>query len=149
MKVAIGSDHAGFRMKETIKMVLSRRKIEFIDVGPDSEDSVDYPDFAHKVARLVASGECERGILICGTGIGMSITANKVKGIRAAVAHNMFTARMAAAHNNANILCFGARVVPEDLACDMVESWLEEKFEGGRHARRVDKISQIESEECK
>ncbi len=146
MKVAIGSDHAGFPLKEAIKAFLigAGRKVE--DVGTHSETSTDYPLYAKKVSRLVQRGDVERGILVCGTGIGMSITANKFRGIRAALCTDEYTARMSRRHNNANILCLGSRVVGVDLALSIVKAWLSEEFEGGRHLERLTIIESWESD---
>ena len=144
MNIAIGSDHAGFAYKEEIKAHLQSKGWEVIDCGTDSEASVDYPDFGEKVARSISGGLCEKGILVCGTGIGISIAANKVPGIRAAVCHNLFTAQASREHNDANILAMGARVIELDLALEMVDVWLATEFAGGRHQRRVDKISALE-----
>jgi len=142
--IALGSDHAGYALKEVIKKYLEEKGIPYKDFGTFSERSVDYPDYALKVAEAVASGECTEGILICGTGIGMSITANKVPGIRAAHVEDVFSARAAKEHNNANILCMGGRVTGPGLAIMMVEEWLNATFQGGRHQKRIDKISEIE-----
>ncbi|MGC8828128.1 MAG: ribose 5-phosphate isomerase B, partial [Anaerolineae bacterium] len=141
MRIAIGADHGGFWLKERVRAFLEAEGHEVHDFGTHSEDSVDYPDFAGKVARAVAAGTFDCGILICGTGIGMSIAANKVRGVRAAVCHEAYTARMARAHNNANILCMGGRVLGEGVALDVVRTFLATPFEGGRHARRVGKIA--------
>ena len=140
IKVVIGSDHGGFHYKEAVIDYLKARNIEYYDVGTYTRESCDYPEIAKKAARLVASGEYNRGILICGTGIGMSITANKEKGIRAALCGDTYSARVSRAHNNANILCLGERVIGEHLALDIVDIWLKTGFEGGRHKRRVDMI---------
>ena len=140
LKVAIGCDHGGFRYKESIMDYLKARNIEFIDVGTYTPESCDYPIIARKVAEKVISGEVDRGILVCGTGIGMSIAANKVHGIRAALCGDTYSARVSRAHNNANILCLGERVIGEHLALDIVDIWLKTGFEGGRHKRRVDII---------
>ncbi|MBO6087552.1 ribose 5-phosphate isomerase B [bacterium] len=140
LKVVIGSDHGGFHYKETVIDYLKARNIEFYDVGTYTRESCDYPVIANDVAGRVASGEFNRGILICGTGIGMSIVANKVKGIRAALCGDTYSARVSRAHNNANILCLGERVIGEHLALDIVDIWLKTGFEGGRHKRRVDMI---------
>ena len=145
--LAIACDHGGYELKQEIIRHLEKRKIPFQDYGCDSVKSVDYPIYARKVADAIVKGECERGILICGTGIGISIAANKVKGIRAAVCSEPFTAKMARAHNNCNILAFGARVVGPELAKMIVETWLDTDFEGGRHQRRVDLIMEIENKE--
>ncbi|MBO5385500.1 ribose 5-phosphate isomerase B [bacterium] len=140
LKVAIGSDHGGFRYKESIIDYLKVRDIEFTDVGTYTPESCDYPDIARKVAELVRTGKVDRGILVCGTGIGMSIAANKVHGIRAALCCDTYSARVSRAHNNANILCLGERVIGEHLALDITDIWLKTGFEGGRHKRRVDII---------
>ncbi len=140
LKIAIGSDHGGFRYKGMIEEYLKSKGVEFVDVGTNSAESCDYPVYAKKVAEKVANGEVDRGILICGTGIGMSITANKVKGIRASLCGDTFSARATRAHNNSNILCLGERVIGENLALDIVDIWLNTPFEGGRHQRRIDMI---------
>lgn len=140
LKVAIGSDHGGFRYKESIIDYLKIRDIEYTDVGTHTPESCDYPDIARKVAELVRTGKVDRGILVCGTGIGMSIAANKVHGIRAALCCDTYSARVSRAHNNANILCLGERVIGEHLALDITDIWLKTGFEGGRHKRRVDII---------
>ena len=142
--IAIGSDHAGFKLKEHIKDLLNSKGIEFKDFGCFDENSVDYPDISEAVSNAVAAGECEKGILICGTGIGMSIVANKVNGVRAALCSDTFSARFTRLHNDANVLCFGARVVGAGLACELVDVFLTTEFEGGRHQRRVDLISALE-----
>ncbi|NMB16617.1 MAG: ribose 5-phosphate isomerase B [Firmicutes bacterium] len=144
MKVALGSDHAGFAMKGALGAILESWGHEVDDLGAYSEESVDYPDFAAKVGRGVAAGDYEAGILICGTGLGMTIAANKIKGVRAVVAHDTFSARMSRAHNNANVLALGARVIGEGLAEEIVKVWLSTEFEGGRHQRRVDKLTRLE-----
>lgn len=148
MQIAIGSDHGGFRLKNEIIAYLKEQNIEYKDFGTYTTDSVDYPDFARAVAEAVAKGDCERGILCCGTGIGVSIAANKVSGIRAALCHDTFSARMAGEHNMANIITLGERVVGPGLARDIVSAWLGAKFAGGRHARRLDKISDMEKSCC-
>ncbi len=145
MKIAIGCDHGGIVLKPAVKNVLEANKIEIIDMGCFDSQSVDYPDLALKVAEAVSRGEADKGIILCGTGIGISIAANKVKGIRAAVCHDLFTAQMCAQHNDANVLSMGGRVIDEDLAAKMVQIWLDTPFEGGRHVGRVAKISQIEN----
>jgi ribose 5-phosphate isomerase B len=145
MKIAIGSDHAGFKLKETVKEFLKTSGIEVIDFGTHSEESADYPDFAFPVAEAVVKKEFDFGILICGTGIGMSITANKVAGIRAALCNDLFTANYSKEHNDANVLCMGGRIVGEGLAKAIVQTWLERKFQGGRHERRVKKIEEYET----
>lgn len=144
MKVAIGSDHGGFLLKEDIKAYLTELGIAYEDFGTYSPESVDYPDIAKVVAEAVAAEKFERGILICGTGIGIGIAANKVAGIRAALCHDTFSARASREHNNANILTMGERVIGFGLARDIMKVWLESEFTGGRHARRVDKICQLE-----
>ena len=144
--MVIASDHGGLELKDAIKKCLVSRGLSVGDLGTDNGDSVDYPDFGEKVARAVSSGEAERGILICGTGIGMSIVANKFPGVRAALVNDPFTARMAKEHNNANVLVMGGRVITPEVACRLVEIWLDSQFEGDRHQRRLDKISQIEDE---
>jgi ribose 5-phosphate isomerase B len=138
--IAIGADHAGYALKEKIKELLTSLRIEFKDFGTTSTESTDYPDYAHSVAQAVSNGEAERGILFCGTGIGMAITANKHTGIRAANVESLESARLSREHNDANILALGARVTPPDLAKEIVKVFLATKFEGGRHQRRVDKI---------
>lgn len=144
MRIALGSDHAGFNLKNTVMKHLEDKNIEFKDFGTYSTDSCDYPDFAEKVALGVQSGEYEFGILICGTGIGISIAANKVPGIRAATCTDTFCARACRQHNNANILAMGERVIGAGVALDIVDAFLGAEFEGGRHQNRIDKISQIE-----
>lgn len=144
MKIAFGCDHGGFDLKEPIIEYLKSRNIEVLDLGTHSTESVDYPDFGRAVGEAVASKKADLGILICGTGIGISLAANKVKGIRAAVVSDTFSARMARMHNNANVLSFGARVVGKGLAIDLVSAFLDNEFEGGRHERRVNKIMLIE-----
>lgn len=144
--MVIASDHGGLELKDAIYKCLESRGLSVRDFGTDNGDSVDYPDFGEKVARAVSSGEAERGILICGTGIGMSIVANKFPGVRAALVNDPFTARMAKEHNNANVLVMGGRVITPEIACRLVEIWLDSEFEGDRHQRRLDKISRIEDE---
>lgn len=138
LKIAIGSDHGGYEYKEQIVSHLKEKGYECVDVGTYSTDSCDYPVIARTVTTKITTGEADRGILICGTGIGMSIVANKVKGIRAALCGDTFSARASRAHNNSNVLCLGERVIGINLAMDIVDIWLESKFEGGRHQRRVD-----------
>jgi len=140
MKYFIGTDHAGFEIKTFVIEYLRKKGIEVEDLGTYSTDSVDYPDFAHKVANAVLDNPGSMGILICGTGIGMSLAANKHRGIRAALCHDAYTAEMSRKHNNANILCFGARVVGKGVIESILDAWLNNKFEGGRHQRRVEKI---------
>lgn len=139
MRLALAADHGGFELKEKIKEHLSKRNdLEIQDLGTYSEESVDYPKFGKACAELVASGEAERGIVFCGTGIGISIAANKVKGIRCALVTNMFMAEMSRKHNNANMLALGGRVLSAEEAINIVDVWLSTEFEGGRHQRRVD-----------
>lgn len=145
MKIAIGCDHGGFILKPAVIEQLVKMKIEYTDFGTFSDESVDYPVYAEKVAEAVASGKYDAGILLCGTGIGISIAANKVKGIRAAVVDNLFCAQAAKEHNDANIIAMGGRVVRPDLAAQLVEMWLKTQFTGGRHQRRVDLITDIET----
>jgi len=145
MKLAIASDHAGFELKRELLELLSHRKVTVHDVGTFSADAVDYPDFAIEVAKAVAAGVADVGVLVCGTGIGMSIVANKFKGVRAALCHTEFEARMSRAHNDANILCLGSRVTGAGLARVVLEAFLNTKFEGGRHERRVQKIKDVEA----
>jgi ribose 5-phosphate isomerase B len=144
MTLAIGCDHGGFELKEEILSVLQELNIEFIDYGTDSLKSVDYPDFGEKVSQAVSTGKTERGILICGTGIGMSIVANKFPKIRASLCNDLYTAKMSRFHNDANILVLGGRVVGKGLAKEIVKVWLSTPFEGERHCARLDKITQIE-----
>jgi len=149
MRIAIGSDHAGFHLKEMVKNRFGSPQIEFSDFGVSCPEPADYPDIAEPVAEAVARGEADLGILICGTGIGMVIAANKVPGIRAALCHDVFTARAAREHNDANVLTLGERVTDPDLACRIVSEWLEACFQGGRHARRIAKIRALEEKYCK
>lgn len=145
MKVALGSDHAGYTLKLTIIEYLSKLGYEVNDFGPYNAGSVDYPDIGANLARAVANQECERGILLCGTGIGMSITANKIAGVRAALCNDIFTARMSRKHNDANVLTLGARVVGLEVALAIVYEWLNTDFEGGRHSGRLAKITALET----
>ena len=145
MKLAIGSDHAGYRLKKEIMKVLDELNVEYEDVGCHDENSVDYPDYAVPVSEKVATGEVDRGILICGTGIGMSISANKIKGIRCALVHDVFSAKATRAHNDSNVLAMGERIVGPGLAGEIVKAWLGTEFEGGRHERRVNKMMDIEN----
>ena len=145
MKIAIGNDHAALELKKVIKAYVEDMGHEVVDFGTHTTDSCDYPVYGEKVARAVAGGECELGILICGTGIGISLAANKVKGIRAAVCSESYSARLTRAHNNANIIAFGARVIGEDTAKDIVNAFIHTPFEGGRHQRRIDMITEIEN----
>jgi ribose 5-phosphate isomerase B len=145
MKIAVGSDHRGFDVKRRVVTLLQQLGHDIVDVGATSKDSVDYPDFAFLVAKAVSEGQAERGILVCGSGIGMCIAANKVKGVRAAPCHDNITAEMSRRHNDANVLCLSADLLGGELIDRMIRIWLETPFEGGRHARRVEKIAQIES----
>ncbi len=145
-KIAIGADHAGFRLKEFVKKLLKEKGFEVLDVGTHSEERCHYPIFAKAVAEKVSRGEVERGILICGSGIGMSIVANKFKGVRAALCHNIYSAKYSRLHNDSNILCLGGRVTGEDLTREIVETWLSTPFEGGRHSERLSLIREIEEE---
>ncbi|MGG0671012.1 ribose 5-phosphate isomerase B [Lederbergia citrisecunda] len=145
MKIAISSDHGGNRLRHEIMDLLSELGLEYEDFGPDSDESVDYPDYAKPVADGVASGKFDRGILICGTGIGMSIAANKVKGIRCALVHDVFSAKATRGHNDSNILAMGERVIGPGLAREVATAWLDTSFEGGRHERRVAKLSELEN----
>jgi ribose 5-phosphate isomerase B len=144
MKLAIGCDHGGFALKEEIlKYIKTLKNVEVADFGAASKDSVDYPDYGAKVSEAVSKGTMDRGILICGTGIGMSIVANRFPKVRAALCHEHFTAQMSREHNDANILVMGERVIGTGVACDIVRTWLETEFAGGRHQLRLDKIDQI------
>ena len=145
MKVAIASDHGGINIRKEIIHLIEELNIEYVDLGCECDGSVDYPDYAIPVAEMVANGEVDRGILICGTGIGMSIAANKVQGIRCALVHDMFSAKVTREHNDSNILAMGERVIGPGLARGIVETWLTTSFEGGRHETRVNKISSYEA----
>jgi ribose 5-phosphate isomerase B len=145
MKVGIGCDHAGLELKKEITSFLKEMGIDCIDYGTNGPESVDYPDFGERVSEAVSKGELDRGVLICGTGIGMSIVANKFPGIRASLCNELFTARMSRLHNDANILVIGGRIVGRDLAREIVRVWFSTPFEGGRHENRLDKIRRIES----
>ncbi len=149
MKVAVGSDHAGFDYKEIVKKYLEDKGYKIIDKGTYSKESVDYPVFGEAVGKAVASGEADMGIVICGTGIGISISANKIPGVRAALCTNEYMARMARKHNNANVLAFGARVLGIDVALGIIDQFFNTEFEGGRHERRVNLIMDIEKEVCR
>src|SRR5690349_25007118 len=144
MRIALASDHAGYAEKERLKPLLTDIGVEFEDLGTLSEESVDYPDYARKVAQEVAEGRVEQGLLVCGSGTGMAITANKVRGVRAAVAWSEETARLARQHNDANVLAIGARTTPPGDIPNIVRAWFATDFEGGRHAARVAKISEVE-----
>lgn len=147
--IGIGNDHSGIAMKEEIKKLLDQRGIAYKDFGTNTEASVDYPIYGEAVGRAVVSGECEKGIVICGTGLGISIAANKVKGVRAALCTDSFMAEMSRRHNDANVLALGARVLGSGLALKIVETFLDTPFEGGRHQRRIDIIDAIEAKESK
>ncbi len=149
MKIAIGCDHGGFRYKKTLVDFLKKNGHEIVDFGTNSEDSCDYPDFALPAAESVAKGDCDRGILICGTGIGISIAANKVLGIRCAHCHDVFSAKATRQHNDANMIAFGERVIGQGLMLEIVSAFLTTDFEGGRHVGRIAKITAIEEKYSK
>jgi ribose 5-phosphate isomerase B len=142
MKIVMAADHGGYQLKESIKKSLFQAGRNILDVGCNSNDSVDYPDYAEKAISSILTGDCQRGILICGTGIGMSIVANRHRSIRAAVCFDIDTAKLSREHNNSNILCLGARVLDMDYAMQMVTIWLETEFSGGRHQKRIEKFSE-------
>ena len=144
MKIAIGSDHAAYELKEAIKEKMIGEGHEIIDVGCDSTESVDYPKYGHAVGRGVASGEAERGIAVCGSGIGISIACNKVPGIRAALCTSVEMAEMCRRHNNANVVCMGARMISQELAFDIIDKWMTTDFEGGKHLRRINEIEDLD-----
>lgn len=144
VRVALGADHAGFDLKNALKRVLDELGVAYEDLGTSSPDSVDYPDYAESVGRGVADGRFDRGILVCGSGIGMSIAANKVAGIRAAVVTEVESARLARAHNDANVIALGSRLTPEPVAADIIRAFLQTEFQGGRHAARLAKIRGLE-----
>ncbi|KHE67384.1 ribose 5-phosphate isomerase B [Halobacillus sp. BBL2006] len=145
MKVILASDHGGVNLRREVADVLTDLQVDFEDIGCDCESSVDYPDYAIPAAERVASGEFDKAILICGTGIGMSISANKVKGIRAALVHDLFTAKVTREHNDSNVLCMGERVIGPGLAKEIAKTWVSTDFEAGRHERRVSKIAEYEN----
>lgn len=145
MKIGIANDHTGIEMKQAITALLEEKGHEVVNFGTDKNESCDYPIYGEKVGRAVASGEVDRGILICGTGLGISLAANKVHGVRAAVCSEPCTARLSRQHNDANVLAFGARIVGLEMAKMIVETWMDAEFEGGRHKRRVDMIMDIEN----
>jgi ribose 5-phosphate isomerase B len=149
MQIGLACDHGGFELKEELKAFLKSRGVEPVDMGAFSEDSVDYPDFGVLVAEKVSRGEFQKGILICGTGIGMSIVANKFPRIRAALANDLYSSRCSREHNDANILIIGGRIVGKELAREIVKVWLETPFAGGRHKRRLEKIEALEEEKFK
>jgi ribose 5-phosphate isomerase B len=144
MKIAIGCDHGAYALKEKVKAPLTEKGYEVRDFGTNSTDSCDYPDFAGPAAQAVASGECEKGIVLCTTGIGVSITANKVRGIRCALLHDLLSAKMTRQHNDTNMMALGAAITGEKLALEIVDVWLTTEFEGGRHQRRIDKMMAYE-----
>ncbi len=146
MRIYLGSDHAGYAMKESLKPYFERKGIDVVDVGTDGEESVDYPDYAQAVAIAVSSGEAERGVLVCGSGIGMSIAANKAPGVRAAVITDSELATMFRKHNDGNVICLGGRYIPRQLAEEILDAFFDTGFEGGRHQLRIDKISALESD---
>ena len=143
MKIVVGCDHAAYELKEAIKEKLTNEGHEVIDVGCDSTESVDYPKYGHAVGRMVASGEAERGVAVCGSGIGISIACNKVPGIRAALCTSVEMAEMCRRHNNANVICMGARMISQELAFDMIDKWMTTEFEGGKHLRRINEIEDL------
>lgn len=145
MKIAMGNDHSAIELKNIIKEFVESKGYEVIDFGTNTPESCDYPVFGEKVGRAVASGEADLGIVICGTGVGISLAANKVKGIRACVCSEPYTAKLSRMHNNSNVLAFGARVVGSEMAKMITEEWLDAKYEGGRHQRRVDMLMEIEN----
>ncbi len=149
MKIAIGSDHGGFELKEVLKALLTSQSVDVMDLGTTDEASVDYPDFGIRVSEKVSKGEVERGVLVCGTGIGMSVVANKFPRVRAALVHDLFSARFSREHNDSNILVLGGRVIGKDLAKEIVQVWLNTPFAGGRHQKRLDKIAALEREKFK
>lgn len=142
--IALGADHAGWELKEELKAWLLEQGHQILDFGTHSPDSVDYPDYAGQVAEAVAAGKAERGVLVCGTGIGMAMTANKVPGVRAAFCPDLYTARMSREHNDANVLTFGGRLMGRELALEILQMWLKSEFQGGRHSRRLGKIAELE-----
>jgi ribose 5-phosphate isomerase B len=144
MKIVLASDHAGFELKEYIKSIIEKEGYSFVDVGTHAENSVDYPDYGFKAAELVSAGEADKGIFICGTGIGMNVVANKVKGIRAALVQDIYTAIQSRKHLDANVLVLGERVIGKGIAEEIVKAWLGTSFEGGRHEKRLEKIRQWE-----
>ena len=144
MKIVVGSDHAAYELKEAIKEKLTKEGHEVIDVGCDSTESVDYPKYGHAVGRTVASGEAERGIAVCGSGIGISIACNKVPGIRAALCTSVEMAEMCRRHNNANVVCMGARMISQELAFDIIDKWMTTDFEGGKNLRRINEIEDLD-----
>ncbi|WP_041137989.1 ribose 5-phosphate isomerase B [Beduini massiliensis] len=146
MKIAIACDHGGYRLKEVLKAAMIAQGYEVIDFGTNSEESVDYPDYAYKAAKAVADKECERGVVVCGTGIGVSIVANKVDGIRCALVHDLFSAKATRQHNDTNMIAMGGRVIGEGLALEILNTWLHTDYEGGRHDQRIEKMMAIEKQ---
>ena len=146
MKIAIACDHGGYRLKEVLKASMIAQGYEVIDFGTNSEDSVDYPDYAYKAAKAVADKECERGVVVCGTGIGVSIVANKVDGIRCALVHDLFSAKATRQHNDTNMIAMGGRVIGDGLALEILNTWLHTDYEGGRHDQRIEKMMAIEKQ---
>lgn len=144
MKIAIGSDHAGFELKEDLRKYLKERGLEVVDLGPSDETPVDYPEIAMAVAEKVSTGKIPRGILICGTGIGMSMVANRFSGVRATLCHDLYTARMSREHNNSNLLALGGRLLGKGIAREIVRVWLEAEFQGGNHQRRLDQLAVLD-----
>ncbi len=149
MRIAVGSDHAGFRLKEFVKEYLRQRGHEVDDFGTDSEESVDYPDYARPVAESVAAGHHDVGVLVCSNGVGMSIAANKVAGVRAALCHDTFDARRAREHNDANVLCLGGWCIGQGVAAEILEAYFGATFQGGRHARRIAKVTAMDEERAR
>lgn len=147
MKIAMACDHGGLRLKNVLKEYLLDNGYEVEDFGTNSEDSCDYPDYAGKAAKAVASGACDKGVVVCGTGIGVSITANKVNGIRCALCHDVFSAKATRAHNDSNMIAMGQRVIGEGLALEILKAWLSTEFEGERHVQRIEKMMAYEGEE--
>lgn len=146
MKIVVGSDHGGLRLKEEVICWLEKEGIDFVDIGTNSTDSVDYPDISAKAAKEITEGRCDKGVLLCGTGIGIGIAANKIHGIRAALCHDVYSAQKSREHNDANILTMGERVIGAGHAILVLSEWLKADFEGGRHQRRVEKIGELEQE---
>ncbi len=144
MKIAVACDHGGYRLKNVIIDELQRQGYEVVDFGTNSEESCDYPDYATKAARAVASGKCEKGVVVCGTGIGVSIVCNKINGIRCALVHDVFSAKATRAHNDTNMLAMGQRVIGEGLALEILNAWLHTEYEGGRHDARIMKVMDLE-----
>ena len=146
MKIAVACDHGGYALKNALMREMVNQGYEVIDYGTYSEESVDYPDYAYKAAKAVSTGECEKGVVVCGTGIGVSMVCNKVKGIRCALVHDVFSAKATRAHNDTNMLAMGQRVIGEGLAIEILNAWLTTDYEGGRHDARIKKLMAIEEE---